>query len=108
MNTFKAFRIHQAGKGVAARLEDLSLDDLGAPKIFKDIAMYPRGICLVTGPTGSGKSTTLAAVLDRALERFPGSAELHDRLRRRLLWEGGPRALEAAYERWVAPLVPSR
>ena len=42
----------------------LSLEELGAPEIFKRIAEYPRGIVLVTGPTGSGKSTTLAAMLD--------------------------------------------
>ena len=42
----------------------LSLEDLGAPAIFKRISEYPRGIVLVTGPTGSGKSTTLAAMLD--------------------------------------------
>ena len=42
----------------------LSLEDLGAPAVFKDIADYPRGIVLVTGPTGSGKSTTLAAMID--------------------------------------------
>jgi twitching motility protein PilT len=42
----------------------LSLEDLKAPPIFKDISMYPRGIVLVTGPTGSGKSTTLAAMID--------------------------------------------
>ena len=42
----------------------LSLEELGCPEVFKDIADYPRGIVLVTGPTGSGKSTTLAAMLD--------------------------------------------
>lgn len=42
----------------------LSLEDLGAPSIFKEIAQNPRGIVLVTGPTGSGKSTTLAAMVD--------------------------------------------
>ena len=42
----------------------LSLEDLNAPKIFKEIAEHPRGIVLVTGPTGSGKSTTLAAMVD--------------------------------------------
>jgi twitching motility protein PilT len=42
----------------------LSLDDLNAPGIFRDITDNPRGICLVTGPTGSGKSTTLAAMID--------------------------------------------
>jgi twitching motility protein PilT len=41
-----------------------TLDDLKAPAIFRDIAMYPRGLVLVTGPTGSGKSTTLAAMID--------------------------------------------
>lgn len=42
----------------------LSLDDLGCPDIFRDIANTPRGLVLVTGPTGSGKSTTLAAMVD--------------------------------------------
>jgi len=42
----------------------LSLEELGCPPVFKDISEYPRGIVLVTGPTGSGKSTTLAAMLD--------------------------------------------
>jgi twitching motility protein PilT len=42
----------------------LSLEELNAPTIFKDIADSPRGIVLVTGPTGSGKSTTLAALID--------------------------------------------
>ncbi len=44
--------------------EILSLEDLGAPPIFKDIIDVPRGLILVTGPTGSGKSTTLAAMVD--------------------------------------------
>jgi len=42
----------------------LSLEQLGAPPIFKEISQNPRGIVLVTGPTGSGKSTTLAAMVD--------------------------------------------
>src|SRR4030042_6077241 len=42
----------------------LSLEDLKAPKIFQDISENPRGIVLVTGPTGSGKSTTLAAMVN--------------------------------------------
>ena len=42
----------------------LTLDDLGAPQIFKDIINQPTGIVLVTGATGSGKSTTLAAMVD--------------------------------------------
>ena len=51
--------------------EILSLEDLGAPEIFKDISMYPRGIVLVTGPTGSGKSTTLAAMVDYINDNKP-------------------------------------
>ncbi len=42
----------------------LTMDDLGLGQIFKDICDTPRGIVLVTGPTGSGKSTTLAAMID--------------------------------------------
>lgn len=42
----------------------LSLDDLKAPNIFKHIALLEKGLVLVTGPTGSGKSTTLAAMVD--------------------------------------------
>ena len=42
----------------------LTLDDLKAPAIFKEISSAPRGVVLVTGPTGSGKSTTLAAMID--------------------------------------------
>ena len=44
--------------------EVLTLDDLGAPDIFKTISDNPRGLVLVTGPSGSGKSTTLAAMVD--------------------------------------------
>jgi len=42
----------------------LTMEDLGMGQVFKDISMVPRGLVLVTGPTGSGKSTTLAAMLD--------------------------------------------
>ncbi len=42
----------------------LTLEDLGFGQIFRDIASLPRGLVLVTGPTGSGKSTTLAAMID--------------------------------------------
>ncbi len=42
----------------------LSLDDLDAPMIFGELCEKPRGLILVTGPTGSGKSTTLAAMVD--------------------------------------------
>jgi twitching motility protein PilT len=42
----------------------LTLDDLGCPSTFREIVDVPRGLVLVTGPTGSGKSTTLAAMMD--------------------------------------------
>ena len=42
----------------------LTLEQLNAPKIFGDLALKPRGLVLVTGPTGSGKSTTLAAMVN--------------------------------------------
>jgi len=42
----------------------LTLEELAAPAIFKEMCMHPRGLVLVTGPTGSGKSTTLAAMVD--------------------------------------------
>ena len=46
----------------------LTLEDLRAPRIFQKIADNPRGLVLVTGPTGSGKSTTLAAMLNHINE----------------------------------------
>ena len=58
---------HQRGAGAVFRTipsKVLTLDELNAPRVFKDIADTPRGIVLVTGPTGSGKSTTLAAMID--------------------------------------------
>jgi len=42
----------------------LTMEDLGMGQVFKDVSMTPRGLVLVTGPTGSGKSTTLAAMID--------------------------------------------
>ncbi len=42
----------------------LTMEDLNMGQVFKDISMVPRGLVLVTGPTGSGKSTTLAAMID--------------------------------------------
>ena len=50
----------------------LSLEDLKAPKVFVDIANQPRGVVLVTGPTGSGKSTTLAAIINHINENEQG------------------------------------
>lgn len=47
----------------------LSLDELMAPSVFREICMKPRGLVLVTGPTGSGKSTTLAGMIDYINEK---------------------------------------
>ena len=58
---------HQRGAGAVFRTipsKILSLAELNAPKIFADLALKPRGLVLVTGPTGSGKSTTLAAMVN--------------------------------------------
>lgn len=50
----------------------LSLEELNAPKIFGELALRPRGLVLVTGPTGSGKSTTLAAMVNHLNENEYG------------------------------------
>jgi len=68
------FRQYRGMSGVFRQIpnEVLTLEQLQAPDIFKEIAMCPRGICLVTGPTGSGKSTTLAAMIDYRNEHEKG------------------------------------
>lgn len=71
---FRVNAFHQ-NRGVAAVFRTipsqvLTLDELGAPEIFRQISEYPRGLVLVTGPTGSGKSTTLAAMIDYINESF--------------------------------------
>ncbi|MGU9951722.1 MAG: type IV pilus twitching motility protein PilT [Gammaproteobacteria bacterium WSBS_2016_MAG_OTU1] len=63
VNLFQQVR----GPGIVCRTiptKILSLEELGAPASFSTIASQPRGIVLVTGPTGSGKSTTLAAMIN--------------------------------------------
>ena len=58
---------HNRGAGAVFRTipsKVLTMDQLGMGQVFKDLAKIPRGIVLVTGPTGSGKSTTLAAMID--------------------------------------------
>jgi twitching motility protein PilT len=50
----------------------LTLEELNAPKIFQEISNQPRGLVLVTGPTGSGKSTTLAAMVNHVNENDYG------------------------------------
>ncbi|MCO6413660.1 MAG: type IV pilus twitching motility protein PilT [Thiogranum sp.] len=61
-----AFNHNRGAGGVFRTIPStiLSLEELGCPSSFKEIANQPRGIVLVTGPTGSGKSTTLAAMMD--------------------------------------------
>ena len=49
----------------------LTLDQLGMPDIVRKIAAYERGLVLVTGPTGSGKSTTMAAIIDLINDTYP-------------------------------------
>jgi twitching motility protein PilT len=65
------FRVHvfTHARGLGAVLRVIpthiaSLEDLHLPPILKDIASFPKGLVLVTGPTGSGKSTTLAALME--------------------------------------------
>jgi twitching motility protein PilT len=50
----------------------LSLEELQTPRVFTDFATRPRGLVLVTGPTGSGKSTTLAAMVDHVNNNLYG------------------------------------
>ncbi len=66
---FRVNAFHERGKLAAAfRLipnQIKSINDLGMPAIVETFANFPRGLVLVTGPTGSGKSTTLAALVDK-------------------------------------------
>ena len=66
---FRVNAFHERGKMAAAfRLipnQIRSINDLGMPPIVETFADFPRGLVLVTGPTGSGKSTTLAALVDK-------------------------------------------
>lgn len=67
--------IQQRGAGAVMRTipsKILSLEELKCPAIFKDISEFPRGLVLVTGPTGSGKSTTLAAMVNHVNENEMG------------------------------------
>ena len=69
LGRFRVNAFHERGNLAAAlRLipnEILTIEQLGLPKVIEKFSNYPRGLVLVTGPTGSGKSTTLAALVDR-------------------------------------------
>jgi len=69
---FRVSTLQQRGTiSLAFRLvpfEILSIDDLGLPQICKELILKPRGLILVTGPTGSGKSTTMAAMINHLNE----------------------------------------
>jgi twitching motility protein PilT len=49
----------------------LTIEDLNLPPVFKDVCHYHKGLILVTGPTGSGKSTTMAAMIDYINKEMP-------------------------------------
>ncbi|MBI2009284.1 type IV pilus twitching motility protein PilT [Candidatus Saccharibacteria bacterium] len=69
LGRFRVNAFHERGNLAAAlRLianEIKTIEQLGLPKIINKFAQYPRGLVLITGPTGSGKSTTLAALIDK-------------------------------------------
>ncbi len=69
LGRFRVNAYHERGNLAAAlRLipnEIKTINELGVPPIVMNFANYPRGLVLVTGPTGSGKSTTLAALVDK-------------------------------------------
>ncbi len=75
LGRFRVNAFHERGNLAAAlRLipnEILSVEQLGLPKVANKFADYPRGLVLVTGPTGSGKSTTLAALIDKINSEKP-------------------------------------
>lgn len=75
MSRFRANMFMQRGC-VAVALRQIpykvrSFEELGLPKVISEFSRLPRGLILVTGPTGSGKSTTLAAVIDKVNRERP-------------------------------------
>jgi len=75
MSRFRANIFMQRGNAAVALrqipYEIRTFDDLGLPKVMADFAKLPRGLVLVTGPTGSGKSTSLAAIIDKINKERP-------------------------------------
>jgi len=75
MSRFRANMFMQRGNiAVALRqipYEIKTFEELGLPKVLQNFATLPRGLVLVTGPTGSGKSTTLAAIIDKINKERP-------------------------------------
>lgn len=69
LGRFRVNAFHERGNLAAAlRLipnEIASISELGLPQVISKFSSYPRGLVLITGPTGSGKSTTLAAIIDK-------------------------------------------
>ncbi|KAA3630774.1 MAG: type IV pilus twitching motility protein PilT [Calditrichaeota bacterium] len=75
MSRFRCNMFMQRGN-VAVALRQIpykvqTFEELGLPKVIADLAKLPRGLVLVTGPTGSGKSTTLASVIDKINKERP-------------------------------------
>lgn len=72
LGRFRANVFHERGNlAIALRLipnQIRTLDDLGLPKVVGSFTEFPRGLVLVTGPTGSGKTTTLAAMINKINE----------------------------------------
>jgi twitching motility protein PilT len=66
---FQRGSLAAAFRHVPAELK--TLEELGLPPVLRELAMKPRGLVLVTGPTGSGKSTTLAAMVDEVNRAKP-------------------------------------
>jgi twitching motility protein PilT len=67
--------VHNRGEGAVFRAIPGRIprfDELGLPTVLKELCEEEKGLVLVTGPTGSGKSTTLAAMLDHLNETMPG------------------------------------
>lgn len=71
INAFNQYRGPSAAfRALASHIP--SFEELGFPSVFKDLCMMPHGLILVTGPTGSGKTTSMAAMIDYINQIKPG------------------------------------